>query len=128
MRYTFGKSEKLTHKAAFDALYTQGKSLKVFPFVLRYTEHQCPEGVQRQVAVIVPKRGLKQAVDRNKTKRQMRELYRLHKHTIAHGEAELAWSIRYLGNRINDYEFLERQFLKLIDAFNEEWKKASEKK
>jgi ribonuclease P protein component len=41
-----------------------------------------PEGVDRQVAIVVPKRGLKRAVDRNRTKRQMRELYRLHKHKI----------------------------------------------
>ncbi|MEY2963616.1 MAG: ribonuclease protein component [Bacteroidota bacterium] len=118
MAQTFGKSEKLTQKAAFDALYTSGKSLKVFPFVLRYGEHECPEGVDRQVAVLVPKRNVKLAVNRNRIKRQMRELYRLNKDKIENTGRTEAWTIRYLGNRLNEYAFLEAQYLKLIDLYN----------
>jgi ribonuclease P protein component len=75
------------------------------------------------VAIVAPKKGLKLAVDRNKVKRQMRELYRLHKHKIKDSESPQAWSIRYLGNRINDYSFLEKAFLELIEAYNHHEKK-----
>ena len=112
MQFTFSKNEKLTSRTLFDGLFAEGTSLKAFPFSL--------EGVDRQVAIVVPKRGLKRAVDRNRTKRQIRELYRLHKHKINRPEKSHIWSIRYLGNRTNDYAFLEKGFLALIEAYNQD--------
>lgn len=126
MDYSFDKTEKLTHKAAFDRLYTDGQGIKSFPFTLKFIESSVPEGVDRQVAVVVPKRRLKRAVDRNRTKRQMRELYRLHKHKIWETGRGEAWSIMYLGNRVNQYAFLEQGFLKLIEKYNEQRKSESE--
>jgi len=120
MQFTFSKNEKLTSRTLFDELFTEGTSLKAFPFSLKYMEAPVPEGVDRQVAIVVPKRGLKRAVDRNRTKRQIRELYRLHKHRINKPGQTQIWSIRYLGNRINDYAFLEKGFLELIDLYNQD--------
>lgn len=120
MQFTFSKNEKLTSRTLFDELFTEGTSLKAFPFSLKYMEAPVPEGVDRQVAIVVPKRGLKRAVDRNRTKRQIRELYRLHKHRINTPGQTQIWSIRYLGNRINDYAFLEKGFLALIEAYNQD--------
>ena len=48
----------------------------------------------------------------------MRELYRLNKHLIKGPMQQQAWSLRYLGNRRNEYTFLEDGFLKLIDSYN----------
>ena len=118
MQFTFSKNEKLTNRILFDRLLTEGISLKAFPFSVKYIKAPVPEGVDRQVAIVVPKRGLKRAVDRNRTKRQIRELYRLHKHKINRPENSQVWSIRYLGNRTNDYTFLEKGFLALIEAYN----------
>jgi ribonuclease P protein component len=120
MQFTFSKNEKLTSRTLFDGLFAEGTSLKAFPFSLKYMEAPVPEGVDRQVAIVVPKRGLKRAVDRNRTKRQIRELYRLHKHKINRPEKSHIWSIRYLGNRTNDYAFLEKGFLALIEAYNQD--------
>ena len=33
------------------------------------------------------------------------------------------WSLRYLGNRLNDYAFLEAGFLKLLEAYEKQRKK-----
>jgi ribonuclease P protein component len=118
MQFKFSKNEKLVSKALFDALFTEGMMLKAFPFSLKYMDAETPEGIERQVAMVVPKRGLKRAVDRNRTKRQMRELYRLHKHKIKGPAQSQVWSIRYLGNRLNNYAFLEKAFLELIDTYN----------
>ena len=120
MQFTFLKNEKLTNRILFDRLLTEGISLKAFPFSVKYIKAPVPEGVDRQVAIVVPKRGLKRAVDRNRTKRQIRELYRLHKHKINRPENSHVWSIRYLGNRTNDYAFLEKGFLALIEAYNQD--------
>ncbi|MDE0986195.1 MAG: ribonuclease P protein component [Schleiferiaceae bacterium] len=124
MRYTFSKKDKLTKKEHFDALYISTRGVKSFPFSLRYVQTELDEaGVSRQVAIVAPKRGLKHAVDRNRLKRQMRELYRLHKDKIMDSGVQEIWSLRYLGNRLNDYAFLEKGYLNLIEVYNEQRKK-----
>ena len=129
MRYTFSKKDKLTKKEHFDALYISTRGVKSFPFSLRYVQMELDEvGLSRQVAIVAPKRGLKHAVDRNRLKRQMRELYRLHKDKIMDSGVQEIWSLRYLGNRLNDYAFLEKGYLNLIEVYNEQRKKELDSK
>ena len=129
MRYTFSKKDKLTKKEHFDALYISTRGVKSFPFSLRYVQMELDEvGLSRQVAIVAPKRGLKHAVDRNRLKRQMRELYRLHKDKIMESGVQEIWSLRYLGNRLNDYAFLEKGYLNLIEVYNEQRKKELDSK
>lgn len=129
MRYTFSKKDKLTKKEHFDALYISTRGVKSFPFSLRYVQMELDEAeLSRQVAIVAPKRGLKHAVDRNKLKRQMRELYRLHKDKIMDSGVQEIWSLRYLGNRLNDYAFLEKGYLNLIEVYNEQRKKELDSK
>ena len=129
MRYTFSKKDKLTKKEHFDALYISTRGVKSFPFSLRYVQMELDEvGLSRQVAIVAPKRGLKHAVDRNRLKRQMRELYRLHKDKIVDSGVQEIWSLRYLGNRLNDYAFLEKGYLNLIEVYNEQRKKELDSK
>ncbi len=118
MRYTFSKDEKLTSPRLFDAIHKEGKTLKSFPFSVRFIDASLEKEVQRQIAIVVPKRSIKSAVRRNRIKRQMREIYRLNKHLIKGPTQQQAWSLRYLGNRLNEYTFLEDGFLKLIDSYN----------
>lgn len=123
MKYNFSKKEHLTKKEHFDKLHSHGRSVKSFPFSLRYTEEDFKEKLQRKVAILAPKRGLNKAVDRNKMKRQMRELYRLNKPAIFNSGVKEIWSICYLGNRLNDYALLEAGFLKLLNAYEKQRKK-----
>jgi len=123
MRYSFPKKEHLTKKEHFDKLHSTGRGIKSFPFSFRYIEAELEEGLQRKVAILAPKRGLNKAVDRNKMKRQMRELYRLNKPAIFNSGVQEIWSLRYLGNRLNDYAFLEAGFLKLLEAYEKQRKK-----
>ena len=123
MRYSFPKKEHLTKKEHFDKLHSAGRGVKSFPFSLRYMEAELEEGLQRKVAILAPKRGLNKAVDRNKMKRQMRDLYRLNKPAIFDSGVQEIWSLRYLGNRLNDYAFLEAGFLNLLKAYEKQRKK-----
>ena len=123
MRYNFPKIEHLVRKEHFDALHEHGAFIKAFPFSLRYMEMPLEDAVQRKVAIIAPKKGLKKAIDRNRTKRQMRELYRLHKEEVYDSGKQEIWSLRYLGNRTNDYAFLEGGYKKLLMAYEEQRKK-----
>ncbi|PTM16755.1 MAG: ribonuclease P protein component [Bacteroidetes bacterium] len=128
MRFTFSKDEKLTSSKLFDAIHKEGKTLKSFPFSVRFIDASLEAAVERQIAVVVPKRSIKSAVHRNTLKRQMRELYRLNRHQIKGPSQQQAWSLRYLGNRLNDYAFLEEGFLKLIQSYNTYYEELSSKK
>ena len=123
MPYSFPKIEHLVRKEHFDALHEQGAFVKAFPFSLRYMEMPLEDAVKRKVAIVAPKKGLKKAVDRNRTKRQMRELYRFHKGEVFDSGRQEIWSLRYLGNRTNNYAFLEAGYKKLLVAYEEQRKK-----
>jgi ribonuclease P protein component len=72
-------AERIKQKKLFDLLFDQGKNLRLPPFRLIYREIPWDEKHPVRIAVIVPRRWMKHAVDRNRQKRLMRESYRLNK-------------------------------------------------
>lgn len=81
-KYTYGKQEKLKRRKLISEIFTSGNSLSNYPFRIFYKQMDIPEGVIAQVGVSVSKRNFKNAVDRNRIKRLMREAYRLKKYTL----------------------------------------------
>lgn len=71
------------------------------------------ESVPVRVMVSVPKKRFKHAVDRNRIKRLIREVYRLNKQEIidyALGQnLKLYISFQYVSNEVEKYELLERK-------------------
>lgn len=82
MSQTFTKEERLVSKILIEQLFSNGKQLKIFPFRLVYIKTKLDTKYPAQVALAVPKRLIKKAVDRNRIKRQMREVYRKNKKTL----------------------------------------------
>ena len=81
--FTFPKAEHLCLRNDIEQLFTSGsKSAAAYPLrlVYRTVDHQA--GPQVKVLLSVPKRKLRHAVDRNRAKRQLREAYRKHKHSL----------------------------------------------
>lgn len=75
--HRFAKSERLCSSKLIDRLFSEGnRSIGSFPVRLVWLElsDSGVEGIQ--VLVSVSKRHFKHAVDRNRTKRQIREFYR----------------------------------------------------
>ena len=72
-------AERLKQKKLFDLLFDNGRSFKAFPVKIIYRETEYDELHPVRIAVIVPKRWMKAAHDRNRQKRLMREAYRLNK-------------------------------------------------
>lgn len=95
----FQKAERLCSKRTIETLFAGGnKSFAVFP--LRVVFMTLPSSQQNSPASIlisVPKRHFKHAVTRNRTKRQIREAYRLNKHEL--------------------YEILEKNDKRIVIAF-----------
>ncbi len=77
-RYTFSKDEKLKSKKLIDRLFARGKGISANPVRLVYLVEESDR--QNPLALFtVSKKNFKKAVDRNRIKRQMREIYRLNR-------------------------------------------------
>lgn len=113
MNFRFPKSEKLKSKKAIELLFTEGKSLTKYPIKVFYLPIENKEKTQAGFAV--PKRNFKNAVDRNRIKRQLREAYRLQKHLLKN-EADLNFTLffLYIGKEKLSYSTIETSFTALI--------------
>jgi ribonuclease P protein component len=78
--FTLGKKERLKSNLVIQNLLKNGKTISAFPLKIYWDIN---EDIQQQspvrMAVSVPRRRIRQAVDRNLLKRRLREAYRLNK-------------------------------------------------
>ena len=79
--YTYKKSERLCNKKLIENLFKNGKSIYKDFFRIVYIDVENQDAILRS-QIIVPKRNIAKAVDRNFIKRQIRESYRKNKHLI----------------------------------------------
>ena len=79
--YTYKKSERLCNKKLTENLFKYGKSISEDFFRIVYINVESQDAILRS-QIIVPKRNITKAVDRNFIKRQIRESYRKNKHII----------------------------------------------
>jgi ribonuclease P protein component len=135
----FPKSEKLCSTKTIAELFNPPKGKKsslvfLFPFkiVALYGENLqanlqaanvvSPARVFPQILLSVPKKSFKQAVDRNRIKRQIREIYRTSKVDIIEKASpkELPYAIAFIfvAKELQDFEFmkkrLQKAFLQLL--------------
>jgi len=119
MQQTFKKQEKLKKSKLIEKLFAQGKSLTEFPIKLisLEIEHESPYKIQ--AGVTVSKRSFKNAVDRNRIKRLLREVYRKNKYMIYESEntKKHIFMFIYLGKTEFDYHVLEDKMKLLLQKF-----------
>jgi ribonuclease P protein component len=94
-RYTFQREERLKSKKLIDQLFAKGKGISSNPVRLVYFLQES-ENPLPQVLFSVSKRNFKRAVDRNRIKRQMREVYRLHRDHYFTPEAKNAYLLAFI--------------------------------
>ena len=118
MDESFGKKEKLKSKVMIDRLFAEGNSVKKYPLRLVYLPLKDPSEKVNKVAVSVPKRNFKRAVDRIKIKRLMREAYRKNKYLVTNNLAgNYALMLIYTGRDIWSYSDLFRSSEELLKRF-----------
>ncbi|MBC7382864.1 MAG: ribonuclease P protein component [Bacteroidia bacterium] len=89
----FTKKERVHVESVITALFAKGNfSLYAPPFRFSWVILE-PTSVACQILVVSSKKKLKSSVDRNRQKRQLRELYRLHKNELTEPLKQLKLSI-----------------------------------
>lgn len=118
MNHKFPKSEKLKSAKNIEILFLQGRTLVNYPIKIFYLPKENLSS--SLVAVAVPKRNFKLAVDRNRVKRQIREVYRLNKHVLEQ-ENSLKFELLflYLGKTKPKYSELEKNMKKLLNKLKD---------
>ncbi|GAA4967893.1 ribonuclease P protein component [Algibacter aquimarinus] len=98
MKFSYNKKEKLKSKKLIDQLFNEGQSVTAFPLRLVYLPTIFDENMVAKTGVSVSKRNFKNAVDRNRIKRLLRESYRLNKTSYFNNiTTQYAFMILYIG-------------------------------
>ena len=102
--YTFPRSERILHSAEFERVFGQGEKLVCGAFVC-YVDRQTGQG--RKLGCVVSRR-VGNAVVRNRVKRNIREVYRLHRpdlavdvHLVVVARQRLPWQRHRLNFRLS---------------------------
>lgn len=112
MDVSFGKANKLKSRKQISSLFSNKNTISVHPVILRYISNKESNGIR--FAVSVSKRNFKNAVDRNKIKRLLREAIRLNFRSILSDTkvpSDIDIMIIYKCGEILDYKEIENKII-----------------
>ena len=105
------KFSSLSDKDEIALLFNKGKSINIYPIKIIWLNRISKEKGTK-LLISVPKKAIKKAVERNKIKRQLKEIY-LNKYTL---EKNYNLGIIYIADKKQPFNILENI---LIRIFNE---------
>lgn len=118
---SFTKAERLCSKKIFAELFDKANSFYSFPFRVVWVYNSLPISSTSQIAISVPKRAFKRAVDRNLIKRRIREAFRKNKHDLYNfleiHNKHIAFVLIYREATITDYIITEKAVRVMLKKF-----------
>ncbi len=118
---TFRKQERLTSLKTIEKLFTEGNVFVIHPYRVFWLRNEDQENCLK-IAISVPKKRFKKAVDRNLLKRRTREAFRTQKdeltETLQLNQLKLSVFLVYINDTIVEFSFLEKQMLQVLQKLN----------
>lgn len=115
--FTYPSSEKLKSKKQITALFSQGRHIKNGSLRLIFLPYPL-ENATLKMGVSVSKRNFKNATDRNRIKRLLREVYRLNQHLLkSRLTTPHVFMLIYQGNECPFFEDLNLKIKFLFEKF-----------
>lgn len=126
-RQTFRKNERLCSRKIIQDLALKGKNIHINPIRLLWIPSILNVSIPAQAAFTVPKRNFKDAVDRNRIKRRMREAYRKNKSSlyslISNNKNQFALLFVFTGKESITYSETEEKIKIILHRFAEDIQK-----
>jgi ribonuclease P protein component len=118
---SFNKAERLCSKKIFAELFKSGNSFYSFPFRVVWMCKPDAHSSPSRIAVSVPKRIFKKAVDRNLIRRRIKEAFRKNKHDLyslleTTGK-QIVFVLIYQDNKIHNYKKNEKYVVEMLKKF-----------
>lgn len=119
-RYTFKKEERLCSNSIITRLFSEGnRSIGCFPIRLVFLVLPSDKSKRPSLLISAPKRNFKHAVERNRIKRQIREIYRVSKgpliDILEKKDIGLAIALLFTDKKIWDSKDLKPKLLTVLD-------------
>ena len=122
--FEFPKKQKLCNETAIKEMFSNGKSFVIHPIRLVWKEEGNSDTVAIKSIIVVPKKQLKLAADRNIVRRRMKEAYRLNKSAIesflVDKNKQLNIAIIYQNEKILSYKVIEEKIKLILGRLREE--------
>lgn len=111
---SLGKNKRLKSKKDIETLLKSGNKIKDGALILIYNNL---ENSTTKIGVSVQKKLFKNAVDRNKIKRLMREAYRLNQDLLS-SENQYHLFFIYVGKEIEAFDYFNKKIKQLLIRLN----------
>jgi len=121
---TFQKNERLCGKTTIDNLFANGSSIKDPFFRLVWSAEEFDNDTIAQTLIVVPKKYIKNAANRNVLKRRIREAFRIYKSDlytkIKNNNKKLVIAIIYQEQELLPYKVIEEKIKLILGRLSEE--------
>jgi ribonuclease P protein component len=110
-QFSYSKKEKLKSRKQLEQIFTEGKSLTVFPIKIFYELNQQQDNIIK-AGVGVSRKNFRKSVHRNRIKRLLREAYRTEKtellNYLEENKKQIALFFLYIDKKQPDYFSLKQ--------------------
>ena len=131
-KYTFTKEERLCSQKQIELLFNNSSSFILYPFRFVWTSQALADApYPAEIAISVPKKRFKRAVDRNQITILLREAYRKNKGELfypffSQQHIKLSFILIYVSNELFTAVDMEKKLNLCLNKFIKEYVKVAE--